>query len=264
MANETYIQRVRVTFATGDSVKYVGHLDLARAWERAIRRARLPLAYTQGFNPQPRLQFAAALPVGYTSQAELADIFLNEALDPEAAVARLAAALPEGIRPLAAVEVPREAPSLQSQVVAASYRVAVYEGIGNRDEGVGNREQGRGNRDEGIGNRGEGHAGPLAGTGDEEAAGEAPGSNGYSLLTIPYSLPPTPYSLRERLDAFWGQAAAPRRRRRGKEFVDYDLRPLVLELAYEGPCAPPWPGGGGGRGLHNHHAQRAGRHRPAR
>jgi radical SAM-linked protein len=180
MANETYAQRLRVTFATGESVKYVGHLDLARAWERAIRRARLPLAYTQGFNPQPRLQFAAALPVGYTSQVELADIYLNEPLAPETAVARLAVALPEGIRPLAAVEVPREAPSLQSQLVAASYRVAVFS---------------------------------------------------------------IPYSLRDRLSAFWGQASAPRQRRRGKEVVAYDLRPLVLELAYEGPCAAPWPGG---------------------
>ena len=51
---ETYVQRMHVTFATDDTVKYVGHLDMARAWERAIRRARLPLAYSQGFNPQAR------------------------------------------------------------------------------------------------------------------------------------------------------------------------------------------------------------------
>jgi radical SAM-linked protein len=123
--NETYTQRMRVTFATADTVKYVGHLDMHRAWERAIRRARLPLAYTQGFNPQARLQFAAALPVGFTGQAEVADIYLNEALDPTVFLARLAAALPPGIRPLRAEPVAREVPSLQSQVCGARYRVEV-------------------------------------------------------------------------------------------------------------------------------------------
>ncbi|MGQ9491187.1 MAG: TIGR03936 family radical SAM-associated protein [Anaerolineae bacterium] len=122
---ETYAQRMRVTFATDDTVKYVGHLDMHRAWERAIRRARLPLAYTQGFNPQPRLQFAAALPVGFTGEAEVADIFLNEALEPADFLARLTAALPPGIRPYHAEPVPREAPSLQSQVCGATYRVEV-------------------------------------------------------------------------------------------------------------------------------------------
>ena len=79
---ETYVQRMRVTFATDDTVKYVGHLDMARAWERAIRRARLPLAYSQGFNPQARMHFAAALPVGFTGQAELIDVFLDAEVEP--------------------------------------------------------------------------------------------------------------------------------------------------------------------------------------
>lgn len=123
--HETYAQRMRITFATDDSVKYVGHLDMHRAWERALRRAGLPLAYTQGFNPQARLQFAAALPVGFTGQAELADVYLDAELEPAAFVARLAAALPRGIRPVAATPVPRELPSLQSQVRGASYLVEV-------------------------------------------------------------------------------------------------------------------------------------------
>jgi radical SAM-linked protein len=123
--SETYVQRMRVTFSTDDTVKYVGHLDMARAWERAIRRARLPLAYTQGFNPQPRLHFAAALPVGFTGQAELVDIFLDEALEPADFLARLAPALPTGIRLIAAMPVPREWPSLQAAVCAARYRVEV-------------------------------------------------------------------------------------------------------------------------------------------
>ncbi len=122
---ETYVQRMRVTFATDETVKYVGHLDMHRTWERAIRRARLPLAYTQGFNPQARLQFAAALPVGFTGQAEQADVYLNEELEPAGFLARLTAALPLGIRPLRAEPVPRELPSLQPQVCGANYRVEV-------------------------------------------------------------------------------------------------------------------------------------------
>lgn len=123
--NETYAQRMRVWFQTDDTVKYVGHLDMHRAWERAIRRAALPLAYTQGFNPQPRLQFAAALPVGFTSQSEVADVFLDQALEPEDFLQRLRYALPPGIRLLRAEAVARELPSLQSQVIGARYQVEV-------------------------------------------------------------------------------------------------------------------------------------------
>lgn len=131
--NETYAQRMRVWFATDDTVKYVGHLDMHRTWERAIRRARLPLAYTQGFNPQARLQFAAALPVGFTGQGEVADVYLNEELAPVEFVQRLSDALPPGIRPLRAEPTPRETPSLQSQVHGAHYRVEVET---EDDEGV--------------------------------------------------------------------------------------------------------------------------------
>jgi radical SAM-linked protein len=116
---------MRVWFRTDDTVKYVGHLDMHRTWERAIRRAGLPLAYTQGFNPQARLQFAAALPVGFTGEAEVADVFLNAELAPDAFVERLTGALPPGVRPVRAQPVPRETPSLQSQVNGAHYRVEV-------------------------------------------------------------------------------------------------------------------------------------------
>jgi radical SAM-linked protein len=117
--------RMRVTYATDESVKYIGHLDLARAWERAIRRARLPLSYSQGFNPQPRIQFAAALPVGFTGSSELVDVYLDQDIDPEAFLARLGQALPQGIHPTAAAPVPRGIPSLQSQVRAAVYYAEV-------------------------------------------------------------------------------------------------------------------------------------------
>jgi radical SAM-linked protein len=117
--------RMRVVFATDESVKYVGHLDLARAWERAIRRARLPLAYSHGFHPQPRIQFAAALPVSFTGLSEVLDLFLDEDLEPERLLVLLGPALPRGIRLVSAKAIPPDAPSLQSLVRAATYRVEV-------------------------------------------------------------------------------------------------------------------------------------------
>jgi radical SAM-linked protein len=117
--------RMRVLFATDESVKYVGHLDLARAWERALRRARMPLSYSQGYHPQPRIQFAAALPLGFTGDSEVVDVFLNEDLEPPEFLEALRPALPHGIRLLSAERVPRELPSLQSLVRAAAYRVEI-------------------------------------------------------------------------------------------------------------------------------------------
>jgi len=119
---------MRVSFATDDSVKYVGHLDMARAWARALRRAGLPLAYKGEFNPQPRIQFAAALPVGTTGLSEIVDIYLLRTMNPPEFLDRLGPALPTGIRATAGQLVPAELPSLQSLVNAAHYRVDVETG----------------------------------------------------------------------------------------------------------------------------------------
>jgi radical SAM-linked protein len=61
------VQRLRITFAKQGALKFIGHLDLAKTWERILRRAQLALAYTQGFNAHPRLQLASPLPLGFTS-----------------------------------------------------------------------------------------------------------------------------------------------------------------------------------------------------
>jgi radical SAM-linked protein len=117
--------RLRVTYATDESVKYVGHLDFARAWERGVRRAQLPLSYSQGFNPQPRIQFAAALPVGFTSTCEVVDLLLEGDWSADDIVARLQSALPQGIHLLSAQTIPENARSLQSRVRGATYAVEV-------------------------------------------------------------------------------------------------------------------------------------------
>jgi len=118
-------QRLRVTFGVADPLIYASVLDLGRLWERLLRRARAPLAYTQGFNPHPRLQFAAALPVGYGSECELVDILLAECLTPECFRQSVAPQLPPGLSIEQVEEIPLDAPSPQATMREAHYRVSL-------------------------------------------------------------------------------------------------------------------------------------------
>jgi radical SAM-linked protein len=126
-------QRLRITFARGENVRYVGHLDMVRTWERIVRRAGLPMAYSEGFNPQPRLSFAAALPVGCTSDQEVLDVILSEPRDPAEIRDRLNQAAPEGITVLDVAEVPYSAPALQTQIRAAEFVVTLLDPISPQD-----------------------------------------------------------------------------------------------------------------------------------
>ncbi len=116
-------QRLRITFARGERVRYVGHLDMVRTWERTIRRADVPIAYSEGFNPRPRLTFAAALPVGCTSDHEVLDVIVGRPCDPADVLEKLGQAVPPGIRVVEVVEVPYSAPALQAQTRAAEFVV---------------------------------------------------------------------------------------------------------------------------------------------
>ncbi|MEE8338111.1 MAG: TIGR03936 family radical SAM-associated protein [Dehalococcoidia bacterium] len=117
-------QRLRITYRKDGPAKYVAHLDVMRTWERAIRRARLPLVYSQGFSPHARIAMAAPLPVGTIGEREQMDIVLSEGVDPVEARERLDAALPGGIAVVELEEVGERLPSLQSAVRAAHYRVS--------------------------------------------------------------------------------------------------------------------------------------------
>lgn len=119
------LHRLRVTFSKGEPIKYLAHLDLHRTWERTFRRAGLPVAHSKGYTPRPRFQMAAALPVGITGEAELLDVWLTEPLPPDAALGRLRASVPAGLRVLAAAEVPLNLPALQSQLRAAEYHAEI-------------------------------------------------------------------------------------------------------------------------------------------
>jgi radical SAM-linked protein len=118
-------QRLRITFAKGEEIKYISHLDLMRLWERTLRRARAPLAYSSGFNPRPKIAAAAPLPVGFTSQGEVMDIVLERRISPYNFAKSLAPHLPPGLELLSVEEVYPKLPSLQSQVRSAEYRVMV-------------------------------------------------------------------------------------------------------------------------------------------
>jgi len=121
----TTLQRLRITFAKGEEIKYISHLDLVRLWERVLRRAGVPLAYSHGFNPRPKITVAAALPVGFTSQGEVMDIVLERHISPYNFAKGLASHLPPGLELLSVEEVYPKLPSLQSQVCSAEYRVTV-------------------------------------------------------------------------------------------------------------------------------------------
>src|SRR5512136_1850433 len=70
--------RLRIVFSKTGSLRYTGHLDLQTVWERTVRRAGLPLAYTHGFHPGPRIQIASALPLGYAGRQEIVDLWLED------------------------------------------------------------------------------------------------------------------------------------------------------------------------------------------
>lgn len=120
-----YLNRYRIAYTRDRVVRFVGHLDLAKTWERILRRADLPLAHSQGFHPLPKITFASALPVGCTSEAELMDVVLAEPLAPSEVEGRLASTLPTGMAIVSVAEVPLNAPALQAELRWAEYLVTI-------------------------------------------------------------------------------------------------------------------------------------------
>ena len=119
--------RARICFHKTEAMRFTGHLDLHHTWERTLRRASLPLAYSQGFHPQPRLNLAAALPLGFTSEAEVIDAWFEQDLSPDDLTQALQPALPPGIRLISISLVDLKEPALQTQVRSASYRITLLD-----------------------------------------------------------------------------------------------------------------------------------------
>ena len=114
--------RFRIVFAKGAPMRFTSHLDLMRAWERALRRSELPLAFTQGHHPHLKQSFGPPLPLGYRSRAEVFDLEFSKppGVDLEQ---RLNAVLPEGLEVLSFRPILFKTPSLMSQIEGGSYRV---------------------------------------------------------------------------------------------------------------------------------------------
>lgn len=169
-------QRVRFIYEKGEAIKFISHHDEFRLWERALRRADLPLLYKQGFNPQPHIQFAAPLGVGITGVDEVIDITFCPPVPLAELAERVRAKLPPGVRLSDVAEVPLKTPSLQNLLIGADYTIRIY---------------------------------------------AEPGEIADSLLE-------------ERIATFLATAEIWRERERKGEKYEYNLRPLVFELRYEG------------------------------
>ena len=113
----------RGVFERKGALSYIGHLDLKAVFERALRRAELPLLYTQGFNPRPMLVFALPLGVGLDTEGDYFDVSMEVPVEPEEYIRRINEELPDGLRVLSAVSIDEPKNSLMSVVTCASYRI---------------------------------------------------------------------------------------------------------------------------------------------
>ena len=118
-------QRWRLVFAREEAAQFMSHLDTAHAWERALRRGKVPVATSEGFTPRPRLIFAAPLPLGMLAEHDLADLYLAERLSRPKLRALLEESLPPGYRVRDLYDVWVNAPAVATQLVAADYRLTL-------------------------------------------------------------------------------------------------------------------------------------------
>jgi len=118
--------QIRGKFQKNDLAIYMSHLDLMRVLFRAIRRADLPIAFSQGFHPHPQVSFGLPLPVGVEGEGEYADFVFYKAIETEEFLARINEQLPEGIRMLLGKRIPLQVRSLSALINRAIYRIQVH------------------------------------------------------------------------------------------------------------------------------------------
>jgi radical SAM-linked protein len=121
------VMRVRLTYAKRARARFISHLELIEIFDRACRRAHLPLAFSQGHRPAPKLRFSPGLPVGAESDCEVVDIDLTAPLPADEIGRRFGAHLPEGLTVLAAAAIALRAPSLEHDLVGFRYHVDIGE-----------------------------------------------------------------------------------------------------------------------------------------
>ena len=127
----------QIVFYKGGLLKFVGHLDVMRTLQRAMRRAGIPLAYSQGFNPHPLMSFASPLALGCIGEKEIMEIKLEEDMTDEAILEQLGQQLPDGLRLISCRTIEEQGHSAMAKVQAALYRIRFQAGqdwIGSIDD----------------------------------------------------------------------------------------------------------------------------------
>jgi len=115
--------KIRAKLAKRDPVKFISHLDLMNTLTRALRRAKIPIGFSQGYNPRPLISFGSALAVGITSSSEYIDFELKEKYRVAKFKQELNLELPIGIKVLEVEEIPQQTKSLMAQINAAEYKI---------------------------------------------------------------------------------------------------------------------------------------------
>ena len=128
--------RARLTYAKRGRARFISHLELIEVFDRACRRAKLPLAFSQGFRPSPKLRFSPGLPVGAESDCEILDIDLTAELPIAEVAARFGAHLPEGLLVTGAQSIGLRAPSPEHDLAGFRYRVDARELAGGDAEAI--------------------------------------------------------------------------------------------------------------------------------
>ena len=122
--------KYRIKFTKGDRLRFIGHLDLLNLFHRAIKRAKLPVSYSKGFNPHQETSFALPLSLGYYGNGEYIDIFFNQPINSAEIVEKLNQSMPAGIKILSARLFAEGEKSAASLTEAAEYTVILPENIG--------------------------------------------------------------------------------------------------------------------------------------
>ena len=118
--------KYRLEFSKTGETKFVSHLDLVRLFSRVFKRANLPLAYSEGFNPHPKMSIGIPLSVGVTSECELLDVELYSEVDPSEIKARLNEKMPMGVAITKVKSVPQGTKKL-SAVCGAEYQITLFD-----------------------------------------------------------------------------------------------------------------------------------------
>jgi radical SAM-linked protein len=117
------VQRVRMEYSKKGPIRYIGHLDLMHTFFRALKRADLPVSYTQGFNPRIKCSFSPALPLGFASEAEYIELYLDKKIDISSSTGNLQKELPEGLTVHDMEKLPLFGKSNNVKIKTVAYRI---------------------------------------------------------------------------------------------------------------------------------------------